>query len=88
MILEKFIGLFAGIFTTLAVLPQIIKAIRTKKVGDISPLMFLILCVGVGLWTCYGFLKNDLPIIITNCISFLLNGVMLFLALYKKKRNK
>ena len=77
MNLEELIGILAGIFTTLAVLPQIHKAITTKKIEDVSVSMFVILCIGVGLWTVYGILKMDWPIIITNGISLILNGIML-----------
>ncbi|MFB9056596.1 SemiSWEET family sugar transporter [Mariniflexile ostreae] len=81
MALVDTIGVLAGIFTTVAVLPQIIKALKTKKVADVSPFMFLILCLGVGLWTVYGVLKKDWPIIITNGISFIFNGVMLYICI-------
>ncbi|WP_040756696.1 SemiSWEET family sugar transporter [Winogradskyella psychrotolerans] len=77
MNLEELIGISAGIFTTIAVLPQIHKAVKTKKIEDVSPTMFVILCLGVGLWAIYGILKMDWPIIITNSISFILNGIML-----------
>jgi len=87
MDIEKLIGILAGIFTTLAVLPQIIKALRTKKVKDVSPLMFVILCLGVGLWTVYGILKCDWPIIITNGISFLLNAIMLKIVWFQDADN-
>lgn len=80
------LGFVAGIFTTVAVLPQLIKSWRTKKVVDVSPFMFAILILGVGLWMVYGIIKNDLPIIITNGISFILNIIMLILFLmYQKK---
>lgn len=83
--LEEIIGTLAGVFTTLGVLPQIIKAVKTKKVKDVSPLMFIVLCVGVGLWTVYGILKMDWPIILTNGLSFLLNGLMLIIIFTQKK---
>ncbi len=85
--MEEIIGILAGIFTTIAVLPQIIKAVKTKKVKDVSPLMYSILCIGVGLWTVYGLLKWDLPIIITNGISLLLNAKMLVIVLTQKKED-
>ncbi len=85
MNLEEIIGMAAGIFTTIAVLPQIVKAIKTKKVKDVSPYMFVILCVGVGLWTVYGVMKTDWPIIITNGISFMLNGFMLYIIITQTK---
>ena len=87
MIIEELIGIGAGVFTTIAVLPQIFKAIKTRKVDDVSPFMFMILCLGVGLWTIYGVMKNDWPIILTNGISFIFNGIMLYIVLINKKDN-
>lgn len=81
---EEIIGILAGVFTTIAVTPQIVKAIKTRKVKDVSPYMFFILCLGVGLWTVYGILKLDWPIILTNGISFILNGIMLVILLTQK----
>jgi MtN3 and saliva related transmembrane protein len=73
------LGLTAGICVTVAVVPQIRKAWKTKKVKDISPLMFSILVFGVALWVVYGIVENDFPIIATNAVSLLLNGIMLYL---------
>lgn len=84
----QIIGFVAGTCTTVAVIPQIIKSWRTKKVMDVSPLMFSILILGVGLWVVYGIIKEDLPIIITNGISFLLNLSMLVLMLFFKSKEK
>ena len=81
---EQLIGILAGLFTTIAVFPQIYKAIKTREVKDVSLSMFIILCIGVGLWTVYGFLKNDWPIILTNGISFILNGSMLYIIATQK----
>ncbi|WP_226990040.1 SemiSWEET family sugar transporter [Cellulophaga baltica] len=85
MELEEIIGTLAGIFTTGAAVPQIIKAWRTKKVNDVSPYMFFVLIMGVSLWTLYGILLEDVPIIITNGISTCLNATM-FLLIVKYKR--
>jgi len=83
---EQIIGFIAGILTTVAVLPQLMKSWKTKKVMDISPFMFVLLLRGIGLWVVYGIIKNDYPIILTNGISFLLNSSMLLLMLlYKSK---
>ncbi|HBR55081.1 MAG TPA: hypothetical protein DEA82_13215 [Flavobacteriaceae bacterium] len=84
MDLLSIIGYLAGIFTTIAVIPQIYKAIKTNKVDDISPVFFSILLLGVGLWTVYGILKIDWPIILTNGISFILNAIMLGIYLKNK----
>ncbi|APS38453.1 MULTISPECIES: SemiSWEET family sugar transporter [Salegentibacter] len=80
------LGLAAGICTTVAVIPQIKKAWKTKKVEDVSPGMFSILILGVFLWVIYGITQKDLPIIATNGVSLGLNSVMLYLMIrYRKK---
>ncbi|TDT43716.1 MtN3 and saliva related transmembrane protein [Maribacter spongiicola] len=86
MRMEELIGILAGIFTTIAAVPQIYRAWKTKKIEDVSPKMFLILTIGVLLWTVYGIMKKDVPIILTNGISTLLNSTMLFLILKFRKK--
>lgn len=83
----EIIGFAAGILTTLAVVPQLLKSWKTKKVVDISPFMFLCILGGVGLWVIYGILKRDYPIIFTNGLSFLLNLGMLVLFLRYRSIN-
>lgn|GEM_PF-389259 len=73
------IGLLAGVFTALSMLPQVIKTLKEKKAEDVSPLMLITLISGLTLWVFYGTLKNDLPIFFTNGFSLLLNFFMLFL---------
>ena len=73
------IGIAAGILTTAAVIPQIYKAWKTKKVQDVSPGMFIVLLAGLLMWVVYGVMKNDVPIIATNGLALALNGFMLFL---------
>lgn len=75
------LGIIAGVFTTIAVLPQVFKVIKTKSAQDISIWMFVCLLIGVGSWTVYGILKNDWPIIITNGLSVLFNGIMVYIKL-------
>ncbi len=83
--MEEVIGVLAGVFTTIAVLPQIFKALKTKKVRDVSPFMFIILLLGVLLWTIYGIMKKDWPIIIPNGICTVLNSIMLYIVLTQEE---
>lgn len=88
MDLPLIIGIVAGLFTTFAIIPQIVRTWKTKEVKDVSIGMFLILITGVSLWFVYGILKSDIPIMVTNGISVLLNLVMLyFIIIYSKKKN-
>lgn len=83
----EFIGLAAGICTAMSLLPQIIKLIKEKKSQDISLFYLIVLLCGLSLWTYYGFLKEDLPIIATNLFSIVLNITMITLGVIFKKKN-
>lgn len=76
---EQWVGIIAGAFTSTAMLPQIIKTFREKKAENISLVMILVLLTGISGWIYYGFLRDDLPIIITNGISLILNVILLIL---------
>jgi MtN3 and saliva related transmembrane protein len=41
--------------------------------------MLVVLVTGISLWFFYGILREDLPIMLTNGFSLLLNLLMLFL---------
>ncbi|MFI8378317.1 SemiSWEET family sugar transporter [Leeuwenhoekiella sp. NPDC079379] len=84
-ILITVLGIIAGVFTTIAVLPQVFKVIKTKSAEDISIWMFVCLLIGVGSWTLYGIVKEDWPIIITNGLSVLFNGIMVYIKLKYSK---
>ncbi|MEO6166902.1 MAG: SemiSWEET transporter [Chitinophagales bacterium] len=81
-----YIGIGAGIGTALSLLPQLLKIIKEKKANDISYFMLAILLAGLGGWLWYGILKNDLPIIITNIFSIVVNiFIIVFSIKYKTK---
>ena len=82
----EIIGIAAGVCTAVSLLPQIIKIIREKKAQDISLFYLFVLLCGLILWTYYGILKDDVPIIATNAFSIVLNLTMIALGLiYKRK---
>ncbi len=83
----QILGFIAGIFTGISLLPQLIKIIKEKKTEDISAWMLLILMGGLALWISYGVLINNLPIIITNAFSLLINIAIIFFR-YKFRNKK
>lgn len=83
---EQIIGIVAGIFTAVSLLPQLIKIIKEKKAKDLSYGMLIVLLVGLGCWVWYGILRTDFPIIVTNSFSFVVNSLMIvFTIKYKEK---
>ncbi len=83
----QLIGIVAGILTAISMLPQLIKIIKEKKAENVSLWMLVILMLGLGMWTIYGLLKKDWPIVVTNAFSLLLNFVLVsFRNKYKEKK--
>ena len=83
----EIVGITAGVFTAVSLLPQLIKLVKHKKAEDISLFYLIILLCGLSLWVYYGFLRDDLPIILTNSFSLLLNIITLILGAKYKKKN-
>ena len=82
----QYVGITAGILTSFSLVPQLTKMIKEKKAQDISLAMLLCLLAGVALWTVYGFMRDDVPIIATNMFSFLVNcAILITQFIYEKK---
>ncbi len=81
----QLVGIVAGIFTATSLMPQLIKTFKTKTAEEISLVMLITLMLGIGLWIYYGILRKDLPIIITNGFSFMLNIILIVLRVKYKK---
>jgi MtN3 and saliva related transmembrane protein len=75
------LGYIAGTLTTLAFLPQALKAFRSKSTKDISLAMWLLLCTGVFCWLIYGILIGEGPVIVANAVTLILVGAVLLLKL-------
>ena len=79
MSVENIIGTLAGVLTGTAALPQLIKLIREKDGTNLSVVMLVVLICGLSLFTYYGILKEDWPIILTNGFSATVNIIILIL---------
>ena len=75
------IGSVAGMSTTGAFLPQVIRTWRTRSTEDISLGMFLLTAFGLFLWLVYGIARNDWPLIVTDVVSLILAVTILGLKL-------
>lgn len=79
------LGLIAGVLTTIAYLPQLIKTWQSKSADDLSWSMLIILCLGIILWLVYGFSIHDIPIVAANIVTFMLASVILVLKIRYKQ---
>lgn len=78
------LGLVAGVFTTTAFFPQVVKTWRSKSAGDISLGMFSIFSAGLLLWLAYGVVIGSVPVIVSNAITFVLAATILVFKLRYK----
>jgi MtN3 and saliva related transmembrane protein len=73
------IGFVATGFAVSSTVPQISKALRTKKSDDISLRFIVVLIIGLSFWVIYGIGKRDVVLIIGNSIAVILNIFLLIL---------
>jgi MtN3 and saliva related transmembrane protein len=66
------VGFIAGLFTTLAFVPQVLKIWHTKSAKDVSLLAFAAFTLGVALWLLYGILQEEPPMILWNSVTLAL----------------
>lgn len=81
MISATSLGMVAGTLTTFAFLPQVIRTWKRRSAADFSFLMLTVFVSGVGLWLIYGWLMDDLPLVITNLVTFALAAAILAMKL-------
>ena len=55
---SEYLGLFAGLFTTFAVIPQIMRVYKLKSAREISVLFTSALLTGVIIWNSIGAVLN------------------------------
>lgn len=75
--MQTVIGTIAGILTSVSMLPQLIKVLKEKDVENLSGGMIAVLVAGVSLWVVYGIIKDELPIILSNGFSVVVNTILL-----------
>ncbi|MCC6868237.1 MAG: SemiSWEET family sugar transporter [Burkholderiales bacterium] len=66
------LGIVAGVLTTIAFVPQVLRILRTRSAHDVSWLLFGILSLASALWLWYGVRLNSLPLMATNVVTLVL----------------
>lgn len=84
MSLHSLIGISASGFTAAALVPQLIKLLKKKQAENISVIMMVVIFIGNLLWIYYGYLGEDMIIIISNAFSCVIN-ILLFIFTMKYK---
>ena len=63
------LSLIAAILTTSALVPQVVKAYRTREVGAISLAMYCVQLLGMSLWIVHGVRMHDISLILANSVT-------------------
>ena len=66
------IGYAAGLFTTVANVPQVITNYRKRSGEGLSFRMLMVLAIGLALWVAYGVASSSNPLVIFNSIGLAL----------------
>ncbi|AXK51653.1 SemiSWEET family sugar transporter [Spiroplasma alleghenense] len=88
---KEIIGWLAFTTSSLMLVPQVLKVIKTKKTESVSLVMFIFAVTNYILWTVYGFLKNSPQIYIANILAFTSSAIILGYIIYngvKKRKEK
>ncbi|MUO79735.1 hypothetical protein GOZ80_08010 [Agrobacterium vitis] len=71
------VGYLASACSVTSFVPQVWKVLKTGDTAAISARMYTLPVVGFALWSAFGILKHEWPIILTNSICFCLSGFIL-----------
>jgi len=71
------IGYLASVCSVTSFMPQVWKVIKTGDTAAISARMYMLTVFGFALWSVFGVLRGEWPIILTNSICFCLSGYIL-----------
>ncbi|MBW9118126.1 SemiSWEET transporter [Rhizobium cauense] len=75
------VGYAASICSVSSFIPQTVKVFRSKDTAAISAWMYILTVTGFALWTWFGVVRSEIPIILTNATCFLLSASILLMKL-------
>ena len=72
------VGQIAGALVTLSLIPQVIRVYKLKSAREISLMFTTLLWLGLFGWIAFGFMRNELPIILWNIIGATITTSLLY----------
>lgn len=82
------IGYLATIASTTSFVPQAWKIIKSRDTRAISAAMYAVTVTGFALWTVYGILLKQGPLIVTNSICLVLSAFILTMKLLPRRQKQ
>lgn len=71
------IGYLASVCSVTSFVPQVIKVVKSGDTAAISARMYTVTVIGFALWSAFGVMRQEWPIILTNTACFFLSGYIL-----------
>jgi len=82
------IGYAAAIASTASFAPQAWKIIKSRDTKSISAGMYLLTVSGFALWSAYGIMSGQWPLILTNTICLALSAFILTMKLLPRRQKE
>lgn len=82
LIATEIIGYTAGTISVIAIIPQLVKLLKTKDSKNLSLMTYNLYVIVQILWICYGVGRKDLQIIISNIVCMLLSIMIILFSVY------
>ena len=79
--LREWVGLAAGLLTTLSFVPQVQRTRRTGQARDFSLPMLVMFVAGVALWLGCGVMLGSASVVLANMVTLVLAGYILVVKL-------
>lgn len=80
------IGLVAAALTISSFAAQSWKILKTREVSALSTPTWVLSTTAFAIWSVYGVIQREWPIIVPNIVCFLLSGFILLLKLLPRRR--
>lgn len=86
MSLEVSLGWIASLLCTLILVPQILKALKTRHTDDVSMYMLIISVAGNAFWVAHASMTQNMPLIVgAGLISLMSIVLIIFKYLFDTK---
>ena len=82
---EQILGWLAAVFCTIILVPQIIKAFKTKHTDDLSMLLLIFSAIGNTFWGAHAVMTENVPLVVGASLILLMS---LILIVYKYNNEK
>jgi len=84
--IEVLLGWIASLLCTLILVPQIVKAFKTRHTDDVSMYMLIISAAGNAFWVAHASMTQNIPLIVgAGLISVMSIILIIFKYLFDKK---